>query len=177
MAQRAGAPIEPARGPEIRRILVATDLSPASDQAVSRGFELARRLGTELLIVSVIDDKALAHPGPGLAPRVDQVRERREVAANALVARGRREGVPVTFLVWQGEAGPAVVEAAAAEGVDMIIVGSHNRNIVGRLLIGSVSEFVVRHAGCPVLVVRPLLAGTQALVETTPATEPGFAKA
>jgi nucleotide-binding universal stress UspA family protein len=63
-------------------------------------------------------------------------------------------GVTVDFLVWEGDPGEAIIDAAQAEGADMIIVGSHGRGAVGRFLIGSVSDHVVRNASCPVLVVR-----------------------
>ena len=61
----------------------------------------------------------------------------------------------VSFLVWTGDPGDMIVSAAEAERVDMVLVGSHGRGAVGRLFLGSVSEHVVRHAPCPVLVVRP----------------------
>jgi nucleotide-binding universal stress UspA family protein len=86
---------------------------------------------------------------------MDQVRARREALAQALVERGREEGVAVSFLVWDGDPGDMIVSAAEAEHADMVIVGSHGRGAVGRLFLGSVSEHVVRHAPCPVLVVRP----------------------
>jgi nucleotide-binding universal stress UspA family protein len=71
------------------------------------------------------------------------------------VERGRQAGVEVSFLVWDGDPGDTIVEAATAEQVDMVLVGSHGRGAVGRFFLGSVSEHVVRHAPCPVLVVRP----------------------
>jgi len=75
--------------------------------------------------------------------------------AQALVERGRQAGVAVSFLVWQGDPGDMIVAAAEAEHADMVVVGSHGRGAVGRFLLGSVSEHVVRNAPCPVLVVRP----------------------
>lgn len=142
----------PARG--IRRILLATDLSPASSGATNRAFDLARDLGAALLVVSVIDPEGGGLPGQRV-PRMDQRRAEREVAAQALVLDGRRRGVRVSFLVWEGEPGPAIVEAAGAEGADLIVVGTHGRSRVGRLVLGSVSDHVVRNAPCPVLIVRP----------------------
>lgn len=149
MATVTNAP--PARA--IRRILLATDLTAASAGATDQAFELARDLRANLLVVSVIDVESGARSGQRL-PRMDQRRAAREEAAQALVVRGRRQGVSVSFLVWEGEPGPAIVDAAASEQVDLAIVGTHGRGAVGRLLIGSVSEFVVRNAPCPVLVVR-----------------------
>jgi nucleotide-binding universal stress UspA family protein len=143
-----------AAGPT-RKLLLATDLSEASEAATDQAFELAKRLEASLLVVSVIDPGALQLPGGRFRARVDQVRERREVQAQALVERGRSESVEVSFLVWTGDPGDMIVEAAEAEHVDMVLVGSHGRGAVGRLFLGSVSEHVVRHAPCPVLVVRP----------------------
>ena len=62
--------------------------------------------------------------------------------------------MPVTFLVWTGDPGESIVEAAEAEDVDLILVGAHRRGPIARFLMGSVSEHVARHAPCPVLIVR-----------------------
>jgi nucleotide-binding universal stress UspA family protein len=137
------------------KLLLATDLSEASSSATEEAFELARRLGATLLVVSVIDPGSLLMPGGRFRARIDQVREEREQQAQALVERGRALGLDVSFLVWTGDPGDMIVEAAEAERVDMVLVGSHGRGAVGRFFIGSVSEHVVRHAPCPVLVVRP----------------------
>jgi nucleotide-binding universal stress UspA family protein len=145
----------PAPPPKVDKVLLATDLSEASSAATEEAFELARRLGASLLVVSVIDPGSLLLPGGRFGARMDQVRERRGAIAQALVERGRDAGVPVSFLVWEGDPGDMIVSAAEAEHADMVVVGSHGRGAVGRLLLGSVSEHVVRHAPCPVLVVRP----------------------
>jgi nucleotide-binding universal stress UspA family protein len=139
----------------MEKLLLATDLSEASSAATEEAFELAERLGASLLVVSVIDPGSLLLPGGRFRVRVDQVRESREQAAQALVERGREAGVTVSFLVWTGDPGDMIVSAAEAEHADMIVVGSHGRGAVGRLFLGSVSEHVVRNAPCPVLVVRP----------------------
>ncbi len=149
---------EPARAAPPKRVetlLLATDLSEASTAATEQAFDLASRLGASLLVVSVIDPGSLLLPGGRFKVRIDQVRERREAIAQALVERGREVGVPVSFLVWDGDPGDMIVAAAESEHADMVVVGSHGRGAVGRLFLGSVSEHVVRHAPCPVLVVRP----------------------
>jgi len=154
-----GAPPASARsGPSASatRLLLATDLSEASASATDQAFELAGRLGASLLVVSVIDPGSLLLPGGRVRARIDQVRERREQLAQVLVERGRDEGVDVSFLVWTGDPGDEIVEAARSERADMVLVGSHGRGAVGRFFLGSVSEHVVRHAPCPVLVVRPM---------------------
>jgi nucleotide-binding universal stress UspA family protein len=148
------APSTPdATGPP-QRLLLATDLSPTSGPATDEAFATARRLGAQLLVVSVIDATSLRLPGGRFRARVDQVRERRQAAAQELVERGRREGVRVKFLVWEGDPGESILEVAHAEGADMIVLGSHGRGPIGRLILGSVSRHVVQHAAVPVVVVR-----------------------
>ena len=111
------APARSAASGGTRRLLLATDLSEASQAATDEAFELAKRLEASLLVVSVIDPGSLLLPGGRFRARVDQVRERREVQAQALVERGRTEGVEVSFLVWTGDPGDMIVEAAEAEHV------------------------------------------------------------
>ena len=150
------APGRPSPAWAAPRLLLATDLSEASASATDQAFELAGRLGASLLVVSIIDPGSLLLPGGRFRVRIDQVRERREQLAQFLVERGREEGIEVSFLVWTGDPGDMIVEAAQSERADMVLVGSHGRGAVGRFFLGSVSEHVVRHAPCPVLVVRPL---------------------
>jgi nucleotide-binding universal stress UspA family protein len=137
----------------IHRILLATDLSATSESAATQALDLAHDLGADLLVVSIIDQLNGRISGRGIE-RIDQLRAGRESAAQDLVARGREAGVRVTFLIWQGSPGEGIVEVATSENVDLVVVGSHGRGSVGRLFAGSVSEHVVRHAPCPVLVVR-----------------------
>ena len=138
----------------LRRILLATDLTPASDLATDWAFALAERNGADLLVLSVIDPHELRQESQRTGLRWDQVRDRRQAAAQDLVARGRPT-INVHFMVWTGEPGESIVSAADAEAADLIVVGTHGRGTIGRLLLGSVSEHVVRNAPCPVLVARP----------------------
>jgi nucleotide-binding universal stress UspA family protein len=137
----------------VRRILLATDLSSASEAATDQALQLARDLRAELLVVSVIDPSPALGAVPAVA-RMDQRRAARELAAQTIVVKGRRSGVSVRFLVWEGEPGPAIIEAAVAETADLLVVGTHGRGRFERLVLGSVSDHVVRHAPCPVLIVR-----------------------
>jgi nucleotide-binding universal stress UspA family protein len=149
---------EPARAPAGRRIgaiLLATDLGPASAEAAERAIELAAQLDAELLVVSVIDAAPALADGLRLPPRVDQVRTRREPIAQALVAQAVRAGVPARFLIWHGDPGESISAAAEAERCDLIIVGTHGRTGFQRSLAGSVSDYLIRNAPCPVVVVRP----------------------
>ncbi|MEA2578125.1 MAG: hypothetical protein QOD78_1713 [Chloroflexota bacterium] len=153
---------QPERGmpADIRRVLLGTDLGPTSQLATDQAFDLAQRHGADLLVVSVIDPDDLPQQGGRAGARWDEVRDRRQAAAQELVGRGRAMGIKVSFLVWTGDPGESIVSAAEAEGVDLVVVGTHGRGTIGRFILGSVSDHVVRNAPCPVLVVRPPSRGT-----------------
>jgi nucleotide-binding universal stress UspA family protein len=126
----------------IETVLLATDASAASVAAEDQAIELAARLGVRLLVLSVV---------PGSPTQ----REARQLAVERVVQRARGGGADAAGLTWSGDAGESIVEAAEAEAADLIVVGTHERGAVGRLFLGSVSDHVVRHARCPVMVVRP----------------------
>jgi nucleotide-binding universal stress UspA family protein len=135
-------------------ILLATDLSASAGPATEEAFRLAQGLGAQLLVMSAIDLGAMRLPNGRYRRRIDQEREIREAAARHLVERGRAIGVSVGLLVWEGDPGESIVEVARSESPEMVIVGSRAKGVMGRFGIGSVSDHVVRHAPCPVLVVR-----------------------
>lgn len=137
------------------RVLVATDTTAASVGAERAGIELALRMGASLIVLYVIDPSRLRLTGGLFHTRVDQVRAVRESALARIVADAREVGVAAQFLIWEGDPGACVLEAAEAEGADVIVVGSHGRGRVGRLLLGSVSSVVVDRARRPVVVIRP----------------------
>lgn len=140
-------------------VMLATDLSATSSPAEEEAVRLAAGLGARLIAVSVIDPGTLRLPGGRYRARVDQVRREREDAAQALVQRAREAGVRTNFLVWEGDPGEAIVDAASAEQAGLLVLGSHGRRGVERSLFGSVSDHVVRNAPCPVVVVRGPSAG------------------
>ena len=126
----------------IETILLATDASRASEAAEEQAIELAARMGSRLVVVSAVSGSP-------------EVRSGRLLAVEGVVQRARAGGANAAGLTWDGDPGEAIVEAAAAEHADLIVVGTHERGTVGRLFLGSVSDHVVRHARCPVMVVRP----------------------
>lgn len=138
----------------IDSVLLATDLSSTSTRAEDEAIRLAASLRARLIAVSIIDPRTLRLPSGRFRTRIDQVRAEREDSAQRLVARAQDAGVKTAFLVWEGPPGEAIVDAATAEHVDLIVLGTHGRHGVNRSLFGSVSDHVVRHAPCPVVVVR-----------------------
>jgi len=114
----------------IRRILAATDLSPASDDAMAHARALAAALGASLHFVHVVEE----------GQRQDQPAASVETDL----------GYETTLLT--GPVAATIVDYAQA--FDLIVMGTHGRNGVAHLLLGSVAERVVRTAPCPVLTVR-----------------------
>jgi len=139
----------------LRLVLVATDTSATSAGAERAGVDLAARIGAKLILLSVIDPSRLRLPGGLFHTRVDQVRAERESTLARVVEDARLRGVSAQFLIWEGDPGAVTIDAAEAEGADVIVVGSHDRGPVGRLLLGSVSSYVVDHSRRPVVVIRP----------------------
>jgi nucleotide-binding universal stress UspA family protein len=138
-------------GPRIQRVLLATDLGPASAAATASAIDVAAAMRAALIITTVVDGSPVRVGGP----RVDQLREAAERGIATIAAEARRLGVDATFLVWIGEAGPSIVAVAEAERADLIVLGTHGKARMTRFLVGSVSDHVVRHAAVPVLVVPP----------------------
>jgi len=143
----------PTVSPRPRRILLATDLSVASDRAADEAIRQAAAPGTELIVLSVIDPGGLRLPGGIFLRRVDQERSRIDAVVQALVHRARAAGARATFLVWEGDPAEAILAAAESENIDTIILGCHGRGLLGRLVLGSTSTRVSEQARCRVLVI------------------------
>jgi nucleotide-binding universal stress UspA family protein len=141
-----------------RRILVATDFSPASAPAFERALELAKDLGAHLTVVHAYQDRSL--PELGFAPTASFEEWDREARAQAearlapLVARAREAGIDAEGLLAPGFPDEAVVEAARRRRADLIVVGTHGRRGAARLVLGSVAARVLAAASCPVLTER-----------------------
>jgi nucleotide-binding universal stress UspA family protein len=141
-----------------RKILIAVDSSPLAARAADVGIELARSVGGEVAFVYTIDAALAAPPGGGLPP--DQALALAEQEGKRLLAEFRQraslrplQALPLEFLP-VGNPGAEIVKAAREWPADVLVLGSHGRGGLPRMVLGSVAEAVMRHAPCPVLVVR-----------------------
>jgi nucleotide-binding universal stress UspA family protein len=146
----AGLGTTPTAG--LRTILLATDLGPASEAATTRAVGLAAGLGARLVCVNVVEQRRLR--GLGRHDRHDQALAERVAALVPLVQQARSLGIDASYLTWSGDPAAGILAAAAAEDADLIVVGTHGRDLAGRLLLGSVSDRLVHDAPVSVLVVR-----------------------
>ena len=141
-------------------VLVGTDGSDFAVSAARRGVSLLAR-PDQVTVLTVItraphdlaDDWEDSFEWPDdqdvqWQAQIGQAEAALEQTAAALA------GLHVEQRIEGGDVAPTICEVARELGVDAIVVGSHTRGVVGRLVTGSVSEHVVRHAPCPVLVVR-----------------------
>lgn len=141
----------------IRTVLLATDLSPISESAATEAIDLCGALGARLLVVNVIEPRqGFGKPivPATRASRIDQIRHERERYLLEVVGAAQTMGIDASFLVWTGEPGHSIVSAAEAERADLVVVGTRALDRAGRFLLGSVSDYVVNHSPCPVLIAR-----------------------
>ena len=143
----------------LKHILVATDFGEAAHTALAYGRDLARQYGATLHVFFVEDDIAARYALDSGVMFTDDVQRDLEVAArerlNALLTEEDRVQLGARAVV-KTSLSPAIaiVDYAKEQPIDLIIVGTHGRGAVPRLLMGSVAERVVRTAPCPVLTVR-----------------------
>ncbi len=149
-----------------RTILLPTDFSYASDAALPHAEALARQSGARLLIVHV-EEPPLAYGGGELyygTPEPDTTR----ITAMLEAVKPVDPQVAFRHHLAMGDPAGEICRIAAEEGAEMIVLGTHGRTGLLRLLMGSVAESIVRHAPCPVLVYRQpekgMAAGPAALV-------------
>jgi nucleotide-binding universal stress UspA family protein len=136
----------------IKRILFPTDFSHTGDAALAFATSLARESDGRLIIVHV-QEAPLAYGGGEMyygipEPSTDEL-------MNMLHdVKPTDESVPVEYRLVTGDPADAVVRLAEDDEVDLIVLGSHGRTGLTRLLMGSVAEAIVRKAHCPVLVYK-----------------------
>jgi nucleotide-binding universal stress UspA family protein len=142
---------------ELARILVATDFSACSHEALEYAGELAKRFSADLHLLHVAEDlhRLLPHPGgtiPAemLAAAEAEADEALTHAAGVLEKTGRQ----VHRSVVRGMPFVEIIRYAREQDIDLIVIGTHGRTGLQQALMGSVAERVVRKASCPVLVVR-----------------------
>lgn len=122
-------------------ILLAVDGSRCADTAAVSAGILAKRCGLPVTVLSVCANDDL---------KCDMVQAMADRVRDLL----RKDGVPADSVVKEGNPAKAIIEAAAENECDLIVLGSHGRTGLDRILMGSVSQQVVVQAKCPVMVVK-----------------------
>ena len=151
------------------KILLATDGSSEAELATQTAVDLAQKTGSELHVIHVLDvaqiamvdalatdPEGLGQPDPILEERLERLSEQRgKEVLDTEVERARSAGVTVAQAhLKMGGVTREIVHLAEDLGAGLIVMGSRGRGGIRRALMGSVSDSVVRHAHCPVLVLR-----------------------
>jgi len=141
----------------LKRILVPVDFSECSRKALQYAASFAKQFDAEIVLLHVVEPPVYSE-GTGLAPtsmvfddttiRVAAAKQlaewRNQIASGATVKANVRSGVPYH----------QIIQSAEETNTDLIVIGTEGRTGLARMLIGSTAERVVRHAPCPVMVVR-----------------------
>lgn len=146
------------------RILIASDGSELAERALDHGLQLAKLAGSEVTIVTVTEPVTIVGGGyasiaGGVVDPLPELVEAQEKAARELLARAAKraadQGVTAkTVLVDNTFAAEGIVATANQTGAELIIMGSHGRRGLNRLLLGSQTNNVLAHTKIPVLVTR-----------------------
>jgi len=147
----------------IQNILVPIDFSEPSEAALRFGHMLAAQFGATLHVVHIVEDlalKTITAEGfvsymPDLQREIEEAAQTRLKTTVAGLTAGSGKAVKVvTSLVTSNTTAESIGACAKAAQIDVIVIGTHGRSGVSRLLLGSVAERVVRTAPCPVLTVH-----------------------
>jgi nucleotide-binding universal stress UspA family protein len=143
------------------KVLVATDGSTFSETAIRNIASQFRANGTEVLVLQVVEPLVFSTPpqmAKGYAPEMAARLQEQMKLAKDSVERGmdvlRKAGFSADSRVVENEVRTAILDIARDWHADLIVLGSHGQKGLRRFLLGSVAEFVARHAACSVLIVR-----------------------
>ncbi|MDD1730144.1 MAG: universal stress protein [Methanospirillum sp.] len=136
------------------KILIATDGSDMNITAIEEGLKIGRECGSKVFAVYVMDTRRFDK-----APTDVMMKDPREViqtqAASALTfVQSKAEGVNLETVILEGKPDAEIVKYATEKEIDLIVIGTHAKRGIERLLLGSVAEQVIRSASCKILVVK-----------------------
>jgi nucleotide-binding universal stress UspA family protein len=149
------------------KILVCLDGSRLAEQILPYAVEQAKRFASEIVLFKAFSEPStisLAMPGmPGVpidTGRVERhlIEDEREAETylKSLADKLQTEtGLRVNYDKVLGLAGPAIVEYCRDQEIELIAIATHGRSGFGRALLGSIADYVIRHSGIPILLIRP----------------------
>ncbi|HMP03997.1 MAG TPA: universal stress protein [Gemmatales bacterium] len=132
-----------------KRILHPTDFSKHASYAFDLAEGLARQTGAELFLLHVMPTPMAVY-GDAMVEPASAV-DKEAIVKQLHELKPKAPGVTIHYLTAEGDAAPTIVAAAKERQADLIVVGSHGRRGLRRILLGSVAEQVLRSSPCPVL--------------------------
>lgn len=141
----------------IKNILLATDFSSFSDMALPYAAGLARRYDSTLFLLNVVPGVFDVLPCDPRQPSIQAGENLSKLAATKAL-----QGIRHQEFIGRGETARAITEFVQQQKIDLIVLGTHGRKGIGRLLLGSVAEEIFRTSRCPVLTIGPQVEATKA---------------
>ena len=145
------------RSVRLNRIVVGTDFSETSGDALVYAVAFARRFGADLLLLNAIYPQYYATNADYLpfdyGSLLGETRRAAEKDMDEIVKSVSFGDVSFQARIEEGHPGETLVKVAEEEGADLIVVSTHGRTGLPHVLVGSTTQHVVRHANCPVLVI------------------------
>jgi Universal stress protein UspA and related nucleotide-binding proteins len=149
----------------IKKILVAYDDGSQSKKALETAIEIAGHTGAEIYVVAayalpIVYQGTVALDGmyPDNTAVINYLQENSHAYLEKILkeaaGRVREANIPVHIEVLDGSPGRVISQYAEEKGVDLVTVGSHNRTMVNRFFIGSVSNYILQHVKCLVLIAK-----------------------
>ncbi len=140
----------------VRKILVAVDGSEPAGRALARAIEEAKVWSAELHAIYVVESGLFSSlpMDNTLEIMYSLLQKEGEDILNESREKAEAAGVSLNTHIRQGHAGSEIIDLAEELAVDLILIGSHGKSEVDRLLLGSVTDYVVRHSGITTTVVR-----------------------
>ena len=144
---------------DLHRILVPIDFSKHSHKALIYAASFAEKFAAELHLLHILQDYAVFFPDPIAAsapalPPADQLTTAARTALDRLVQENKLQALRTQTEVRQGTPYQEIADYAREKEIDLIVMGTHGRTGLVHLLLGSITEKVIRWAPCPVLTVR-----------------------
>jgi nucleotide-binding universal stress UspA family protein len=151
--------VRPMPTTKLRNILFATDFSEASMHALPYVAGIARKLSSSVFLCHIVEPNSLVFSAPEAAPRLYEGMRDQAVAQLAALAHSVEfKEIDAKAVVSEGAIGDALPNVVLERKIDLVVMGTHGRTGIRRLLLGSAVEAVCRVATCPVLTVGPSLA-------------------
>lgn len=139
-----------------KKILIATDGSDYTKNAVDYGIDLAKNTGAKLLTIYVVDTAAFASIPMDAAweSMYELLRQEGDVAMKYVAEKAEKEGMEVEENIIEGHPADEIIKYSEKNSISLIVLGTLGKSGLDRFLLGSVAEKVVRNSKIPVLVVR-----------------------
>jgi nucleotide-binding universal stress UspA family protein len=150
----------------MKKVLIALDYDPSAEKIAESGYTLAKALNAEVTLIHVIADLAyyssleyspvMGYTGfssPDMVPLLDLVELKKASSDFLEQSKKHLDDTSINTLVAEGDCADAILEAANALPADIIVLGSHSRRGLEKILMGSISEKVLHHSKIPLFMI------------------------